>query len=363
MRRFVCLLAVALLASTALASPSSAAPKPGDTCAPEGDRATFDQTTMNCQGGRWVLEGPPPSGPGAGPSASPGQDPVSPGGAPGSSSVKALKNFRTIGTALDASTFDSDGRQVADATAIRLDNGKIRLFAFVNSSVSLPGTLSATSTNKRGTRFTADAQPPLPGVAAGQPRIVPLGGDSMRLFYVQGGNINSALSTDNGRTFTVEGPVITSDQAGFEPGGITVIRHKGKWRAYFSNLEKPGERTPRVMRTATSSNMLDWTMGPIITQGSGPLKDGGSHPFAVVDKGRIALYYAGDRGGFYGILVSTSKNGIRFRNERSVIPGGGDPDIVRVGKKKWIMYYGADLGDGNFGIKVARSKGPVVPKK
>jgi hypothetical protein len=51
----------------------------------------------------------------------------------------------------------------------------------------------------------------------------------MRLFYLASGSINAAISTDNGATFTVEGPVITTEQAGFEPGGITVIRHKSKW--------------------------------------------------------------------------------------------------------------------------------------
>lgn len=352
MRRLLAILASCALTVTAISAPAWAQPRPGDTCTDSTSTTSFDGTPMNCQGGRWVLEGPPPLGPGNAPAP-----------AIASTSVKPWKKFRTIGTALDAATFNSDGKQVADATAVRLPNGKIRLFAFVNSTDSLPGTLAATSTNKAGTRFVADATEPLPGVAAGQPRVVSLGGDSMRLFYIAGGNINAAISRDSGRTFTDEGPVITTQQAGFEPGGITVIRHKGTWRAYFSNLEKPGERAERVMRTATSPDMLNWTMGPVITQKSGALKDGGSHPFAVVDKGKIALYYAGDRGGFYGILVSTSKNGIRFTGERSVIAGGGDPDIVRVGKKKWLMYYGADLGGGNFGVKVARATGSIVPKK
>jgi hypothetical protein len=117
------------------------------------------------------------------------------------------------------------------------------------------------------------------------------------------------------------------------------------------------------MRTATSSDMLTWEMGPVITQGSGPLIHGGSHPFAVIDRGRIALYYAGDRGIFYGILVSTSTNGISFTGEKSVIAGGGDPDIVRLNKKSWLIYYGANLGGGEFGIKAAKSTGPVVPSK
>lgn len=41
----------------------------------------------------------------------------------------------------------------------------------------------------------------------------------MRLFYLEGGNINAAISSDGGVTFTKEGPVITTAQAGFEPGG------------------------------------------------------------------------------------------------------------------------------------------------
>lgn len=344
MVRSIVAIASAALLTMSAATPAWAQPRPGDSCNPTGAASTTtDGRAMTCQQGRWVLEGPPPL--------------------QGSSSVKKAKNFKVIGTALDASTFDSNGRQVADATGLRLQDGRIRLFAFVNSTETLPGTLSATSTSKTGTRFAADATTPLPGIPAGQPRVISLGGDTLRLFYVAQGNINAALSTDNGLTFIDEGPVITTAQAGFEPGGISIIRHKGTWRAYFSNLEKPGERTTRVMRTATSSDMLNWTMGPVITQNRGPLKAGGSHPFAVIDKGRIALYYAGDRDAFYGILVSTSKNGITFSNERSVIAGGGDPDLVRVGKNKWLMYYGADLGGGNFGVKVAKSVRPVVPRK
>ncbi len=349
--------AVAIVCVAVLFAPSAhAAPLPGDSCSPEGATTEGDGgTAMTCNRGKWTLAGPPPS-PGGDAPAAPGQNPQ------GSSSLKAAGNFKTVGTALTDATFGSDAGQVADATAIRLPNGKIRLFAFVNSTTSRPGTLSATSTSTTGRRFVADATPPLPDVAAGQPRVVSLGGEKMRLFYIAQGSVFAAISTDGGVTFTEEGPVITTEQAGFEPGGITVIRHKGKWRAYFSNLERPGERETRVMRTATSTDMLNWAMGPIITQNTGPLKDGGSHPFAVVDKGRVALYYAGDRGGFYGILVSTSKNGIKFSSEKTVIQGGGDPDIVRVGKKKWLMYYGANLGGENFGVKVAKSKGPVVPK-
>ena len=345
--------ATSLVLAQMTMSPVMAAQNPGDSCSPDGSVAAFSGTSMTCRQSKWVLDGPMPQ-----PEAPGTQQPAA-----SVSTVKKANNFRTVGTVLSDSTFGSTAKQVADASAVRLPNGRIKLFAFVNSTDTLPGTLSATSTSRTGRSFVADLRPPLSGIAAGQPRVISLGGERMRLFYLASGSINAAISTDNGATFTVEGPVITTEQAGFEPGGITVIRHKSKWRAYFSNLEKPGERAPRVMRTATSSNMLTWEMGPVITQGSGPLANGGSHPFAVIDRGRIALYYAGDRGSFYGILVSTSKNGISFTGEKSVIAGGGDPDIVRLNKKSWLMYYGADLGGGEFGIKAAKSIGPVVPSK
>jgi len=184
----------------------------------------------------------------------------------------------------------------------------------------------------------------------------------MRLFYLSNGSINAARSIDGGVTFTDEGAVITTAQAGFEPGGLTVIRQRGTYRGYFSNLEKPGVHAQRVIRTATSPDMLNWTMGPVITQASGSIIDGGSHPFAVIDKkGRVALYYSGDRASYYGILVSTSTDGVTFGRERSVMDRGGDGDVIPAGKTGGLMYYGADVGGGEFGVKVAKTTGNLVP--
>lgn len=315
---------------------------PGDQCATEGQVVALGGGAIKCTGGTWQ----------------PSQETPDSGGA-GASTVKAAKNFKSVGTALSAATFNSPDQQVADVTAIRLPNGNVKLFVYVANQFIR----SATSTNKSGTSFVADPTSILSGTAAGQPRVISLGGNSMRLFYLEGGNINAAISSDGGVTFTKEGPVITTAQAGFEPGGLTVIKQGGGYRGYFSNLEKPGERALRVMRTATSKDMINWNLGPEITGASGTIKDGGSHPFAVIDKkGKVALYYAGDRDGFYGILVSTSKNGVTFSNEKSVMTGGGDPDILPTGKTSGLMYYGADLGSGlGFGINVAKSTGNIVP--
>ena len=151
--------------------------------------------------------------------------------------------------------------------------------------------------------------------------------------------------------------MLSSAQAGFEPGVITVIKQGKGYRAYFSNLEKPGVKADRVMKTATSTDMLHWTVGP-------QLKMSGSHPFALIDaKGKIALYYSTDRGSSYGIFASTSADGVNFKNEQYVLAGGGDSDIVSTGKNSWIMYYGGQVSTADgFGILAAKSIGNPIAK-
>ena len=335
-----------------LAPPAQAAdPMPGDPCSKAGETRPLGGGTIVCQGGTWQPgQGQPPAG---GTPAAGGTPPAG-GSSAGSSSVKRIENFSTIGTALSQGTFGSTGRQVADATAWRMPDGRVRLFAFVNDSAK-PGLRIATSTSAAGTSFTGESVVPFPDIAVGQPRVWPLGGNALRLFYVQNGGIDTAVSQDGGMSWTKEGTVLTSGQAGFEPGVMSIVKQKGGYRAYFSNLEKPGEHATRIMKTATSPDLIHWTVGPKVVKG------GGSHPFAVADKkGKIALYYAADRGSTYGILESTSTNGVTFGNERLVIAGAADPDILPNGAGS-LMYYGADLGADGFGVKVAKSVGKVVP--
>ena len=334
-RRIIIASATTALLLAAIPAIGNAAEMPGDACTIEGQILPLGNGAIQCVNGVWQ------------PSKS------SPTSAP---NIKSAAIFKPAGVALSQSTFGSTGKQVADATAFLLPNGKVRLFAFVNDTVGLPGLRVATSTTKTGLTFAGDGTDPFPGTPVGQPRAVALGGNSLRLFFVEGGNVNSAISNDGGVTFTREGIVLTSAQAGFEPGVMTVIKHKGGYRAYFSNLEKPGERAPRVMKTATSPDMLNWTVGPTV------IAQGGSHPFAVTDKsGKIALYYPADRGGAYGIFVSTSTDGINFSKEKFVMPNGGDPNIIRLADGKALMYYGDNLGAEGFGVRVAKAIGNIVP--
>ena len=324
---------------------------PGDPCSQEGQSKPLGGGVIACQGGTWKPgQGQPPVGGGPQPSGAPAEG--KPAG--GATTAKTLGNFKTLGVALSQATFGSSGRQVADATAWRMPDGRVRLFAFVNEGAK-PGLRVATSTSASGTTFVGEASIPFPDIAVGQPRAWALGGNALRLFYVQAGNIDTAVSQDGGLTWLKEGSVLTTAEAGFEPGVISVVKHKGQYRAYFSNLEKPGERAARIMKTATSPDLIHWTVGPTVVKG------GGSHPFAVIDKkGKIAIYYAADRGSTYGIFESTSTDGVKFANERLVVQGAGDPDILANGAGA-LMYYGADLGAEGFGVKVAKSVGKVVP--
>jgi len=341
----------ALSAAAAVAAPEAwaADPQPGAACAPNGTYAQVGAGWVQCVNGTYQPSGPPSPG------TSSGNPPAS-GGSGGTTTVATAKIFQPVGTALSQQTFGSTGKQVADPAAFRLPDGRVRIYAFVNNPTGTPGLKVATSTDASGLAFVADAADPFPGTPVGQPRAFQSAPGSVRLFFVEGGNVNTAVSSDGGLTFTREGTVLTTAQAGFEPGVFSVIKVKGGYRAYFSNLEKPGEHAARIMRTATSTDLLHWKVGPKVVKG------GGSHPFAVIDrKGRIALYYAADRGSKYGLLVSTSDDGVHFSGEKLVIEGSADADIIPAASGRYLMYYGADLGADGFGVKVARSVSPVVP--
>ncbi|MFA7323355.1 MAG: hypothetical protein WC005_03255 [Candidatus Nanopelagicales bacterium] len=326
---------------------AGAAELPGEPCSKAGEVRPLGAGSIECVNGAWA---PSSKQPGTANGAAVPNAPAAPG-QPAASSAKTVKLFTSIGPVLTQETFASSNKQVADPAAIRLADGRIRIYAWVNPT----GLRSATSTNASGTRFVADQSVPIQTMA-GQPRVVRVDANHIRLFYVASGSINAAISSDNGLTFTDEGAVITSAQAGFEPGTLSLVKLGSTYRAYFSNLEKPGERAARVMKTATSTDMLHWTVGP-------QLNMSGSHPFALADaKGKIALYYAADRGSSYGIFMSTSANGTSFGKEKFVIAGGGDPDIVSNGKGKWLMYYGSEVSPAvGFGVLAAKSIGNAVP--
>ena len=330
----------AAVAALALVASAPGANSPGDPCTTEGAIADLNGGKIQCVGGTWRPYA------GSGPA-----QPTS----PATSTVKTAAIFTAVGVALSQDTFSSTGKQVADVTAVRLTDGRVRLYAFVNPD----GIHSAISTDATGTRFVAEPGRRITWAPGGQTRAYALGNGRVRLFYLDAGSIKSAISSD-GLAFTDEGVRITTAQAGFEPGAISIVKVGTRYRGYFSNLEKPGDSRMRIARTATSPDMLTWTVGPYIAGASGSIKSGASHPFAITNGKTIALYYNGDRGSFYGTLRATSTSGVTFSNERAILKGAGDPQLVRLSGVKTLLYYGDKVVGKGFGIRVGRTTADPV---
>ena len=131
-------------------------------------------------------------------------------GSPAASTVKTAAIFKAVGVALSPDAFPAGGKQVADVTAVRLADGRVRLYAFAG------GIYSAISTDAAGTTFVAEPGRRITWAPGGQTRAYVLGDGRVRLFYLNAGSIMSAISSD-GLTFTDEGVRITTAAAGFEP--------------------------------------------------------------------------------------------------------------------------------------------------
>jgi hypothetical protein len=327
------------LAALALVATATGANSPGDPCPTDGEIADLNGGKIQCVMGIWQ---PYSGGGGAG-------TPVQPG-SPTASTVKMAAIFTKVGVALSADTFSSTGKQVADVTAVRLADGRVRLYAFVASD----GIRSAISTDRSGTRFVAEPGRRITWAPGGQTRAYKLADGRVRLFYLDTGSIKSAISSD-GLSFVDEGVRITTADAGFEPGGLSIVKVGGGYRGYFSNLEKPGDSRTRIARTATSPDMLKWTVGRYVAGASGSIKKGASHPFAISSGKTIALYYNGDRGSFYGTLRATSTDGVTFSNERAIIAGAGDPQLLTLASGKTLLFYGEKVAGKGFGVLVART--------
>ena len=324
----------ALGATLALASGASSANQPGDPCTNNGELADLAGGKIQCVNGTWA----PYAGSSAGTASGTPTTPATGGTVSGTTSIKAAAIFKKVGVALSQTTFASTGKQVADATAVQLPNGRVRIYAFVSGT----GVQSATSTDATGTKFVADAGTRITWAPGGQTRVYRLADGRYRLFYVDAGAIQSAISRD-GLKFTNEGVRISTADAGFEPGVMSVVKTATGYRGYFSNLEKPGVMADRITKTATSPDMLNWTVGPTITGTSGTITAGASHPFAITDGKTIALYYNGDRSSWYGALRSTSTDGIHFKNERTILQMAGDPQVLTLKSGTTLLYYGGEV--------------------
>lgn len=235
---------------------------------------------------------------------------------------------------------------LADTSSILLANGSWRMFYYAGGQYR-----SAVSTD--GLAFTIEAGARLP-VGDGQSRALKLDDGRVRIYFISSGGISSAISSDEGLTFTPEsGARVTAGAAGLSAlSGPGLARKNGQWRMYFSDLPLPGTVTAHKVLSATSSDLLSWTMDAGVRIGAGATLTGSAeHPSAIANSdGSISIFYFRNSGGLSGggLLTATSTDGLTFTTEIATgIAQGNDPDVVSLGGGSLRMYY--NWGDDSSG--------------
>jgi hypothetical protein len=224
---------------------------------------------------------------------------------------------------------------MADTTTLRLNDGRYRMFLFAGQ-----GYRSAISSD--GQSFTMEDGNRL-GQGNGQSRVLRLADGRVRMFHISGGGIASSISGDEGLTFSAEGQRISASTAGLPelsgPGIVPMA--DGRWRMYFSALDRPGAAVvPLPMKSATSFDLLSWTMDPGIRIGPGAptLTGSAAHPTAVAEfDGSVTVYFF--RNGDLNLYGAKSSDGLTFTSEAIVLSRAADPDVVTLPGGGRRMYY------------------------
>ena len=237
------------------------------------------------------------------------------------------------------------GQPIADPTAIVLDDGRIRLYAFAQEI----GIVSAVSDD--GLVFVEESGVRIAGTEAGQPRVWRLPDGRWRMYVSKVKEIVS-FTSDDGLDFIKDpGYRLTAQAAGMpaisSPSIVEV--EPGLWRMYYSTLAVPGTG-PGGKRSgsATSTDLLEWTVDPGWRLGEGAqyLTDSAEHPFPVIAAdGSVSLFYgkfrASQDGAPDGLWRATSGDGLTFTDEAYTgLYFGNDPEVLLLPSGERIIYYG-----------------------
>jgi hypothetical protein len=240
---------------------------------------------------------------------------------------------------------------MADTTTLRLDDGRWRMFLFAGQAYR-----SAISTD--GLTFTMEPGNRLPE-GKGHSRVIRLPDGRVRMYHIDNGGISSSISTDEGMTFTFEAMRITAGAAGLSQlSGPGIARTAdGRWRMYFSELDKPGAGVvPLPMKSAWSANLTTWTMDPGVRVGPGAALSGSAaHPAAITNTdGSVTVFYF--RNADLRLYAATSSDGLSFTSESAILDRAADPDVVSVPGLGMRMYYNwFDAASGAYSVSSARS--------
>ena len=229
---------------------------------------------------------------------------------------------------------------LADTSTIQLTDGRWRMYVFVGGQVR-----SAISSD--GLSFSMEPGSRLPE-GYGQPRVIRLNDEQLRIFASGVDGIRSAISQDDGMTFTSE----DSNRVNASSFGLTeltgpsnIVRTSdGRWRMYFSDLPRPGQLLAHSIYSASSSDLLNWY--PDFGTRIGPdaeLTGSGEHPAAISNSdGSVSIFYF--RNDTAQLMAATSNDGLTFTTESDTgLSSQGnmanDPDLVRFSGGIVRMYY------------------------
>jgi hypothetical protein len=248
---------------------------------------------------------------------------------------------------------------LADTSSVQLTDGRWRMFYFAGNRYR-----SAISSD--GLSFQVESGERL-REGQGHIRVLRLDDGRVRAYFISRGGISSAISTDEGTTFTDEpGERINAMLAGASQisGGSIARTKDGRWRMYFSDLPIPGAGVVALrVFSAVSSDLLNWSLDPGVRLGTGATLSGSSeHPFALANTdGSISLFYF--RNSNLTLMTSTSDDGLTFTTEGSTgITQANDPDIVRTGGSLRMYYnWGDDTSGTVFSATRAAGSMTFVP--
>lgn len=259
---------------------------------------------------------------------------------------------------LSTATFPGSSNPVADVSAVALADGTIRAYVFATGL----GTVVADSTD--GKTFTYKGSAFGGTNFRGQPRVIKLVDGTWVMYNASNGGFNCSTSLD-GLTFTLKTEVCLSKSlfAGVT-GGLTspgVVRlNDGSYRAYFSDLPKPGTGPdPWKVFSATSPDGLTWTAetGVRIGAGAQNITRSAEHPTVVRHSdGTFTMFYfdnasmSANKSTGIGLYYATSTDGLVFSNENKIDlvglgsgfenSAGNDPEVFLDGAGRLLLYFG-----------------------
>lgn len=279
------------------------------------------------------------------------------------------RGWTDLGRVLEPADFGQPPRTIiGDPTGVVLPDGRIALFVYVDRQ----GVWRAVSRDPTGTAYEKAEkcllQPHEPtnqrATPWGMPRVVAIRG-GYRMFYMQDGGIASAVSQDQIRWKQEARLRITPQEAGVPAtttGSITALP-QGGYRMYFSSLRHSPADPATVMKSATSRDMLRWTMDPGVRIGPGApfLDQNATDPFVFMEAdGSVTAWYfvqpaAGSSfQGRPGLYAARSADGLTFRESAHTgIPGGNPNLIVRSDGVRLLFLSAADPRSGP-GIRLVR---------